>query len=265
MIKNSKGIILFALAVILVVVVSGRASPALLQPDTGIEGEDYPDGPDEPPPVVETEGPTEETPSPPPNIREILPGVSRSDWQLRLVNQVVVLPESFAPDVTATRNGHFFDTRAADALEDMLSAAEEAGHSVCVRAAYRPYRTQANLFFGRATIIAESQGIPYSLEVEEMAKKFVAYPGTSEHQTGLCADIMPDAVTEMDAEDCEDLPLLLWLLEHCAEYGFISRYPGEKQELTGWYEPWHFRYVGEESAAYIMENDLCLEEFLLLF
>lgn len=265
MIRKSKGIILFVLTVVLLVVVSGRASPALLPPDTGTLDEDYPNESDEPPPIAGPEEPPKVTPSPPPNIREILPGVGVSDWQLRLVNQTVVLSESFAPEVSATRNGHFFDVRAVDALETMLSAAEDAGHSVCIRAAYRPYRTQANLFFGRATIISESQGIPYSLEVEEMAKQFVAYPGTSEHQTGLCADIMPDAVTEMDAEDCEDLPLLLWLREHCTEYGFIARYPKEKQEITGWYEPWHFRYVGEASAAYIMENGLCLEEFIALF
>ena len=264
MISKSKGIILFALTVILLVVVSGRASPAFLPPDTGTQGEEYPDGADEPPPIMETELP-EATYTPPPNMRELLPGVGVSDWELRLVNRVVVLPETFAPEVVATRNGHYFDVRAVDALETMLSAAEDAGNSVCIRAAYRPYRTQANLFFGRATIISESQGIPYSLEVEEMAKEFVAYPGTSEHQTGLCADIMPDAVTEMDAEDCEELPLLLWLREHCAEYGFIARYPKEKQETTGWYEPWHFRYVGKASAEYIMENDLCLEEFIALF
>lgn len=265
MVKKSKGIILFALTVILLVVVSGRASPAFLPPDRGTQEEDNPGGPDEPPPSLGPAETPEDTPKPTANIREILPGVSRGDWELKLVNQAVVLPESFAPEVSATRNGHYFDTRAVDALETMLSAAEEAGHTVCIRAAYRPYRTQANLFFGRATIISESQGIPYGLEVEEMAKEFVAYPGTSEHQTGLCADIMPDAATEMDPEDCENLPLLLWLREHCDEYGFIARYPKEKKEKTGWYEPWHFRYVGEASAEYIMENDLCLEEFLALF
>lgn len=265
MVRKSKGIILFALTVILLVVVSGRASPAFLPPDKGTQEEDNPGGPDDPPPLIGPEETPPESPKPTTNIRELLPGVSRGDWQLKLVNQAAVLPESFAPEVSSTRNGHYFDTRAVDALETMLSAAEEAGYSVYIRAAYRPYRTQANLFFGRATIISESQGIPYGLEVEEMAKEFVAYPGTSEHQTGLCADIMPDAATEMDAEDCENLPLLVWLREHCDEYGFIARYPGEKKEITGWFEPWHFRYVGEASAAYIMENDLCLEEFLALF
>lgn len=264
MAKQRKGILLFALIVILLVVVSGRASPAYLPPEEETPGEERPDSLDGSPQITEPVETPEETPEITPDLGEILPGISRSDWQLKLVNQTHVLPESFAPGVTSIRNGQFFDTRAAGALEDMLSAAEEAGYSVCVRVAYRPFRTQANLFFGRASSIAESENIPYSLEVEEMAKQFVAYPGTSEHQTGLCADLMPDSATSMDAGDCENLPLLLWLREHCAGYGFIARYPKEKQELTGWYEPWHFRYVGEESAAYIMENGLCLEEFIAL-
>ena len=54
-----------------------------------------------------------------------------------------------------------------------------------------------------------------------------------------------------------------WLKAHCAEYGFILRSPPEKSEITGiTWEPWHFRYVGEEAAVYIMENELCLEEYL---
>ncbi len=54
-----------------------------------------------------------------------------------------------------------------------------------------------------------------------------------------------------------------WLAKHCAEYGFILRYPKDKTDITGIdYESWHFRYVGEEAAAYIMENGITLEEFL---
>ena len=53
---------------------------------------------------------------------------------------------------------------------------------------------------------------------------------------------------------------------HCAEYGFILRFPDGKEDITGiMYEPWHFRYVGEDAAKYIMENKLCLEEFVALY
>ena len=60
--------------------------------------------------------------------------------------------------------------------------------------------------------------------------------------------------------------LMLWLEENCADYGFVIRYPDGKTDITGIsYEPWHLRYVGGEVAQYMMENDLCLEEFLALY
>ena len=56
------------------------------------------------------------------------------------------------------------------------------------------------------------------------------------------------------------------MLAHCAEYGFIRRYPPDKVEITGIsHEPWHFRYVGVDAAMYIMQNNLCLEEYLYEF
>ena len=54
------------------------------------------------------------------------------------------------------------------------------------------------------------------------------------------------------------------MLKHCADYGFILRYPKDKTNITGIiYEPWHFRYVGVEAAKYIMSNNLTLEEYIL--
>ena len=54
--------------------------------------------------------------------------------------------------------------------------------------------------------------------------------------------------------------------EHCAEYGFILRFPVDKADITGvMYEPFHFRYVGVEAAQYMTENNLCLEEFVEMF
>ena len=54
-----------------------------------------------------------------------------------------------------------------------------------------------------------------------------------------------------------------WLHQHCAEYGFILRYPEDKTTITGTsYEPWHYRYVGVEDAKKIMAQKICLEEYL---
>ena len=98
---------------------------------------------------------------------------------------------------------------------------------------------------------------PYSAEE---AKKYVMYPGSSEHQLGLAVDIMDRQYKSLIYENM-DQDFFAWLDEHCAEYGFIKRYPTRKLLLTGWDEPWHYRYVGVEAATYIMEHGICYEEF----
>ena len=100
----------------------------------------------------------------------------------------------------------------------------------------------------------------------DFTQKYVALPDHSEHQTGLCCDITDIYRNPKTQDECEATETYQWLLAHCQEYGFILRYPKGKEDVTGIiYEPWHFRYVGTEAAAYIMENGLCLEEFLALY
>ncbi|MCI5939263.1 MAG: M15 family metallopeptidase [Bacilli bacterium] len=90
---------------------------------------------------------------------------------------------------------------------------------------------------------------------------YVAYPGTSEHQTGLVIDISTlnyGLITHFD--ESREFKILI---SNCHYYGFILRYPKGKESLTGYsYEPWHFRFVGRESATYIMTNNLTLEEYI---
>lgn len=259
MANKGKSLILLVLTVLLLVVISSRVAP-----DAARDTERGPTAVDDPP-VVTSSPIAEETPEPTPTpelrIRDRLPGISTGDWNLKLVNETYVLSNSFAPDVTAVRDNQYFDTRAADALEAMLSAAEEAGYTVVISAAYRPYSTQAYLFFGKASQIAWGGTVEYA-EAETLARKIVAYPGTSEHQLGLAVDILDSSSTKLDVESTEGLPVLEWLTEHCAEYGFILRYPKDKQDITGWYEPWHFRYVGETCAKFMMDEGLTLEEFI---
>ena len=121
---------------------------------------------------------------------------------------------------------------------------------------YRDYDTQKYLYERKVAQYGGNTAVAASI---------VAPPGTSEHQTGLCADIT-DRYYEMKDRSLENTALFKWMNAHCAEYGFILRYPDGKQDVTGIiYEPWHFRYVGKEAAAFIMENDLTLEEFLALY
>ena len=97
---------------------------------------------------------------------------------------------------------------------------------------------------------------------QRQAAMWVARPGTSEHQTGLAVDIVDTSYQILD-EGQENTPVQQWLMAHCAEYGFILRYPTDKGAVTGvGYEPWHYRYVGKDAAKEIMEKDITLEEYL---
>ena len=98
----------------------------------------------------------------------------------------------------------------------------------------------------------------YSEEAaKEKAGTIVAVPGTSEHQLGLAVDINADISKSSSQE------VYSWLAENAHEYGFIQRYPDDKTEKTGIsYEPWHYRYVGEDVANEIYEEGICLEEYI---
>ena len=150
-------------------------------------------------------------------------------------------------------------------LEALMDAAKEAGFTIYVAGAYRTYGHQNYLFNSKASQIAAGMGIDdymdpdYQLAVEE-ARTITAFPGSSEHQLGLAVDLMDRQYSSWVYENMNQ-EFYAWLDEHCAEYGFIKRYPTKKLLLTGWDEPWHYRFVGKEAATFIMENDLCYEEF----
>ena len=183
------------------------------------------------------------------------PHIDPASWELVLVNADHSIGD-YVPELSTLEGGHNFDSRAVKYLQNFIDAARSEGLSVVLSSAYRSYTEQEYLFNRKVTQYGGD---------EERAAAVVSRPGTSEHQTGLCADIT-DKFYELKTESLENTALFQWMLEHCAEYGFILRYPKGREDVTGIiYEPWHFRYVGKESAAYIMENDLTLEEFLALY
>jgi D-alanyl-D-alanine carboxypeptidase len=132
--------------------------------------------------------------------------------------------------------------------------------TVCVLSGYRSYEYQANNFNNK---VKDYQSKGYSKEeAEKEAATIIARPGTSEHQLGLAVDIIDTQLWALEEEQA-DLPAQKWLMEHCWEYGFILRYPRDKQDITGiTYEPWHYRYVGMEAAEEITSRGICLEEYL---
>lgn len=184
-----------------------------------------------------------------------------ADRALLLVNGEHPLPEDLTvPELTQLKNGHAIDSRAYPALQEMMDAARAAGYQPLICSSYRTWDKQSQLF-DRKTQFYLDQGYTQA-EAEERAAAWVARPGTSEHQAGLAVDIVDTEYQLLDKAQ-EDRPVQQWLMAHCAEYGFILRYPTDKSGLTGVnYEPWHYRYVGQEAAREIMAQGICLEEYL---
>jgi len=105
----------------------------------------------------------------------------------------------------------------------------------------------------------------HAVDAERIAATEVARPGTSEHHTGLAVDIIDADYPVLD-DTQEQRPTQQWLMENSWRYGFVLRYPTGKTDITGIiYEPWHYRYVGEETAKLMEEQDLCLEEYLDIY
>ena len=213
--------------------------------------------------------PNSVTETPEPTV-DIWPDIDITLNQYRMVNADNLLSVAFEPDVAkiSGSNNQLFDVAALPYLEKMLEDCRAAGFTIYVTAAYRSYSYQNNLFNSKASQIAIGMGLtgekayldPQYQEAAEEAKKIVMFPGTSEHQLGLAVDLMDKNYSRLVYENM-DQEMFAWLDAHCAEYGFIKRYPTRKLLLTGWDEPWHYRYVGVEAATFIMNNNLCYEEF----
>ena len=184
------------------------------------------------------------------------------DWKLLLVNPWNKLPENYAATLKLKRlaNGLQVDERIYDDLNAMLTDCWGAGLHPVVCSAYRPHATQVRLHNNK---IARLRYAGYSCEAAvKEAGRWVAVPGTSEHETGMALDIVSYSYQLLD-EAQENTAEQKWFMEHCWEYGFILRYPKDKTEITGiGYEPWHYRYVGRETAAKMKESGLCLEEYI---
>lgn len=192
----------------------------------------------------------------------VAPETERSLWgkEMILINPWHLLPEEYEADLEHIEYGHQMDACAAEHLREMLSDCRDEGYSPLICSSYRERSKQERLFENDVRKYMYS-GMSEEEAFEETAKN-VAVPGSSEHEAGLAVDIVYSGQQLLD-ERQEENDTQQWLMEHCWEYGFILRYPSDKQEITGiTYEPWHYRYVGTEAAEYIMTHGLCLEEYL---
>lgn len=179
-------------------------------------------------------------------------GIDLNDYKYILANIDNSIGD-YTPELVEIENGRKFDKRAAEYLKSFINDARAEGLSVFLSSTYRGKYSQKMLYDRKVSQYGE-----------EEAKTIVLPPGTSEHQTGLAADIT-DVYYEFKTKEIENTDTFKWLNDHCQDYGFILRYPKDKEAITKViYEPWHFRFVGNVAAKYIKEHNLCLEEFLEL-
>lgn len=167
---------------------------------------------------------------------EQINGITYVDGIL-IANKTYSLPSDYAPGV---------DPTAQAALNELISAAAKEGHTLYLMSGYRSYERQYTLYHN----YGKRDGY-------EAADTYSARPGFSEHQTGLAFDMNSVEISWGKTPEGQ------WLKNHCAEYGFIIRYPENMTDITGYiYEPWHIRYLGVETAKAVTESGLTLEEYL---
>lgn len=176
------------------------------------------------------------------------------EWNLIVVNRWNPIPENYSVELTVLSNGQKVDSRIYPHLQEMFDAARAEGIYPIVREGYRTEEEQQEILDDKIQAYINEGYSQW--RAERNAKEWVALPGTSEHQLGIAVDI------NADKSKCTNDDVYAWLAENAYKYGFILRYPLDKQEITGTsYEPWHYRYVGVEAAQEIYEQGICLEEY----
>ena len=198
-----------------------------------------------------------------------------------LVNEDNLLEKTYTPSPLMTVKGVKKATNATVEMQETAGNALKAMFEAAAQVTEYTYTTSSGttktvtyengmiLYLKSGYRSYSKQQITYSNHLQSnnnIDDGYVAKPGASEHQTGLCADILNAdyASRPLMTQDFKWTPEAQWMKEHCAEFGFILRYTEEGEAATGIkFEPWHFRYVGEKTAAYIMSKGMTLEDYIL--
>jgi LAS superfamily LD-carboxypeptidase LdcB len=213
----------------------------------------------EPTPEATPEPTPEPTPTPTVDPEED-PRFYDPEGYLMIANKKHKLPDGYEPadlielDVPLV---HSYENQLREepgkALMEMFDAAKEDGLRLILGSAYRSAEYQESLYntyLGRNT--------------KEYVDSVSSRPGYSDHQTGCAVDIGDSTLANYLQQSFENTAEGQWLFENAYKYGFILRYPKDKEDVTGYaYEPWHYRYVGKEYAKEIHEagEGMTFEEF----
>lgn len=182
-----------------------------------------------------------------------------SKEELMLVNKFYALEESYKPKLVDINNKYFYGDKhqtrqiTYDAFINMWNSANENNIYLIINSSYRDYKEQKDVY----DYYKNTQGTTY-------ADGFAARPGASEHQTGLALDIF--CKTHTSTENFKESPAYVWLKDNAHNFGFIERYPEDKEDITGFKpEAWHWRYVGTEAATFIHDNNITFDEYYAFY
>ena len=171
-----------------------------------------------------------------------------------LVNKYYYLDNNYVPDNLESISTRFalsnmkMVNTAKNAFEEMAQEAKKENLSIIAMSTYRSYDYQVNLY----NKYVKSDG-------KDAADTYSGRPGHSEHQTGLAVDVYNGKENYTNFEKTKEFD---WMKKHASEYGFILRFPKDKESETGYiYESWHYRYVGKDIAKYIKEHNISFEEY----
>lgn len=178
-----------------------------------------------------------------------------SKGNLILVNKFNYLKNDYEPsDITSLDLSYSYDNNrvskeTSDAYLEMAKAAKKDNISLMANSSFRTYDRQEAVY----KEFYYSKGVSY-------ADRYAARAGYSEHQTGLAIDIFTSGRSTTSDFDTSDA--FKWLQTNAHKYGFILRYPKDKEYLTGYnYESWHYRYLGVETATKVYESELTYDEY----
>ncbi len=173
-----------------------------------------------------------------------------------LVNKYNYISINYVPnnleliDTAYSNNGMYLTKEAKAAFEKLAAAAKKDNYTITVMSAYRSYEYQQSLYNRYLAI-----------DGQELTDTYSARAGHSEHQTGLAIDVYNKSQPYTEFEKTQEF---YWMKENSYKYGYILRYPKDKEFITGYqYEPWHYRYVGVKIATYLYKNNLTYDEYFI--